>query len=90
MTHFAERIKREAGITTAAVGLIVTPQQAQDLVAQERADLVMLARGVLDDMRWGQHAAVALGEAPQYPTQYAWANPKGWRGYPLVHPSPTA
>lgn len=88
MAHFAERIKRETGMTTATVGLIVAPQHANDLVAQGQADLVMLARGVLDDMRWGQHAAVALGEEPHYPDPYAWAHPKGWRGYPLVHPPP--
>ena len=87
MVHFAERIKREAGIATAAVGLIVTPEQADALIAENKADLVMLARGVLDDFRWGQHAAATLGEVPQYPSQYAWAGPKGWKGYPIVHPA---
>ena len=88
MAHFAERIKREVGITTAAVGLIVTPQQANALIEDGQADLVMLARGVLDDMRWGLHAAVALGETPRYPAQYAWASPKGWRGYDIARPRP--
>jgi len=90
MAHFAERIKSEAGVTTAAVGMIVTPQQADALIAEGRADLVMLARGVLDDLRWGQHAAVALGETPRYPAQYAWAGPRGWRGYDIVHPRPAS
>jgi len=86
MVHFAERIKREVGVATAAVGLIVQPDHAEALIASGQADLVMLARGVLDDFRWGQHAAVALGAVPPYPAQYAWASPKGWKGYPIVHP----
>jgi 2,4-dienoyl-CoA reductase-like NADH-dependent reductase (Old Yellow Enzyme family) len=87
MTHFAERIRREAGVTTAAVGMIVTAQQADEIVASGRADLVMVARGVLDDPRWGLHAAVALGEPAHYPPAYAWAGPRGWRGYQIVHPA---
>ena len=70
---------------SAAVGLIVTPEYANEVIAAGRADLVMVARGVLDDPCWGLHAAVALGEPAQYPPQYAWAAPKGWRGYGLVH-----
>jgi 2,4-dienoyl-CoA reductase-like NADH-dependent reductase (Old Yellow Enzyme family) len=87
MVHFAERIKREVGVATAAVGLIVQPEHADSLVASGQADLVMLARGFLDDFRWGQHAAIALGEVPSYPGQYAWARPNGWKGYPIVHPA---
>jgi 2,4-dienoyl-CoA reductase-like NADH-dependent reductase (Old Yellow Enzyme family) len=87
MVPFAERVKAECGVATAAVGLITTPDVANAVVAEGRADLVMIARGVLDDPRWGQHAAVALGEAPAYPPQYAWAAPRGWRGYGWVHPA---
>jgi len=46
---FAERIRREAGILTGAVGLIVTPQQADEIIRSERADLVLLAREFLRD-----------------------------------------
>ena len=57
----AERIKREAGIATRVVGLIVTPEQAEAIVAEGKADMVAMARAMLDDPRWGWHAAQALG-----------------------------
>ena len=53
----AERIKREVGIATRVVGLIVTPAQAEAIVAEGKADMVAMARGMLDDPRWGWHAA---------------------------------
>ena len=57
----AERIKREVGVATRVVGLITTPAQAEAIVAEAKADMVALARGMLDDPRWGWHAAVMLG-----------------------------
>lgn len=67
---FADAIKREVALPVIAVGLITTPQQAEDILQQEQADAIALARGVLYDPRWPWHAAVALGEtiaiAPQY------------------------
>jgi NADPH2 dehydrogenase len=86
MVPFAERVKADCGVTTAAVGLIATPEYANSVIAEGRADLVMIARGALDDPRWGQHAAIALGDKPVYPPQYAWAAPTGWRAYTWVHP----
>ena len=74
----AERIKREVGVATRVVGLITTPAQAEAIVAEGKADMVALARGMLDDPRWGWHAAVALGaEVPRVP-QYLRAGPKLW------------
>jgi NADPH2 dehydrogenase len=74
----AERVKREAGIATRVVGLITTAAQAEAVVAENRADMVALARGMLDDPRWGWHAAHALGaEVPRVP-QYLRAGPKLW------------
>jgi 2,4-dienoyl-CoA reductase-like NADH-dependent reductase (Old Yellow Enzyme family) len=58
---FAESIKREAGIATRGCGVIVEPAQAEEIVASGKADLVALARAILDDARWGWHAAEALG-----------------------------
>ncbi len=68
----AERIRREAGIATAAVGLITEPAQADAIVRDGRADLVLLARAVLNDPNWPLHAAKALGrtEALRPPRQY--------------------
>jgi len=68
----AEKERRETGMVTRAVGLIVDPHQAEAIVANGQADLVALARGFLDDPRWAWHAADALGApvAAAYPPQY--------------------
>jgi 2,4-dienoyl-CoA reductase-like NADH-dependent reductase (Old Yellow Enzyme family) len=73
---FAERIRREAGIATMAVGLITEPAQAENIVAQGHADLVALGRGMLFNPRWPWHAAMALGERVYYPPQYERAHPE--------------
>lgn len=72
---FAERIRREAGIATGAVGLISAPQQAEEIVAGGRADLVILGRVMLFDPNWPLHAANALrAEGVSWPVQYERAN----------------
>jgi NADPH2 dehydrogenase len=76
----AERVKREAGIATRTVGLIVTPVQAESVVAEGKADMVTLARAMLDDPRWGWHAARALGAEIERVPQYQRAGPKLWPG----------
>lgn len=72
---FAERIRREAGVRTGAVGLITTPAQAQAIVVQEEADLVFLARELLRDPHWPLRAAAALGVEVTWPAQYERAKP---------------
>jgi 2,4-dienoyl-CoA reductase-like NADH-dependent reductase (Old Yellow Enzyme family) len=69
---FAERIRREAGLATAAVGLITEPAQADALVREGRTDLVLLGRAQLRDPHWPLHAARVLGvaEAAVPPEQY--------------------
>jgi 2,4-dienoyl-CoA reductase-like NADH-dependent reductase (Old Yellow Enzyme family) len=74
----AERVKKEAGIATRAVGLIVKPEQAEEIVTQGKADMVSLARGFLDDPHWGWHAAKVLGADVARPKQYLRAGPKLW------------
>ena len=74
----AARVKKEAGIPTRTVGLILTPQQAEDILTQGKADQVSLARGFLDDPHWGWHAAKALGADVKRPVQYERAGPKLW------------
>lgn len=74
---FAARIRREAGIATAAVGLITEPEQADEIVANGAADLVLLARQMLRDPYWPLHAAAALGEPVSWPEQYLRAGPQG-------------
>lgn len=70
---FAERIRREAGIGTIAVGLITEPPQADEIVRSGQADLVFMARAFLRDPYWPLHAAKALGCADRLspPIQYA-------------------
>lgn len=67
---FAERIKRETGILTAAVGLITSPEQANGVLTNGQADLVLLAREFLRDPYFPLHAAQAMGAAISWPLQY--------------------
>jgi 2,4-dienoyl-CoA reductase-like NADH-dependent reductase (Old Yellow Enzyme family) len=73
--QFAARIRREANIPTAAVGLITDPAQANSIVANGEADLVFLARQMLRDPYWPLHAAAALDEPASWPQQYLRAAP---------------
>jgi len=70
---FAEQIRREAAVATAAVGLITRPDQAQEIVSSGKADMVLLARAFLSDPNWALHAARQLGETERMkpPIQYA-------------------
>lgn len=74
---FAEQVRREAGIATAAVGLITEPMQADGIVRGGKADLVLLAREMLRDPHWPLHAAQQLEHAERWPAQYLRAAPKG-------------
>jgi 2,4-dienoyl-CoA reductase-like NADH-dependent reductase (Old Yellow Enzyme family) len=67
---FAERIRKEAGILTGAVGLITTAAQADEIVRSEKADLVLLAREMLRDPYFPLHAAKELGVEVKPPVQY--------------------
>ena len=67
---FAERVRRESGILTGAVGLITEPSQADAIVRREQADMVLLAREFLRDPYWPLHAAKALGVRVEAPKQY--------------------
>ena len=75
---YAERVRNETGITTGAVGLITDPRQAEEIIAAGKADFVSLARAVLFNPRWPQHAAIALGAETRYAPQYARAAPDAW------------
>jgi 2,4-dienoyl-CoA reductase-like NADH-dependent reductase (Old Yellow Enzyme family) len=77
---FAERVRKEAGIPTAAVGLITEPQQANDIIASGKADIVLLAREMLRDPYWALHAAETLGATATWPVQYLRAAPRGSSG----------
>jgi len=72
---FAERIRRETGIPTMAVGLITTPEMAEEIVRDGRADMVTLGRELLRTTHWPLEAARVLGEDIEWPKQYARAKP---------------
>jgi 2,4-dienoyl-CoA reductase-like NADH-dependent reductase (Old Yellow Enzyme family) len=74
----AARVKKEAGLTTRVVGMIVTPQQAEDIIAKGEADMVSMARAFLDDPHWGWHAAKVLGAEVARPRQYLRVGPSMW------------
>jgi 2,4-dienoyl-CoA reductase-like NADH-dependent reductase (Old Yellow Enzyme family) len=76
-TPFAERIRREANIATAAVGLITASAQADQIIRNDQADLVLLAREMLRDPYWPLHAAQELGQSAPWPRQYLRAAPAG-------------
>ena len=67
---FAERVRREAGIKTGAVGMIQSAELAAEIVANERADLVFVGRAVLADPAWPLRAAIELGAKPELVNQY--------------------
>lgn len=69
-TAFAERIRREAGVATGAVGVITTPEQADHVIRSGQADLVLLAREMLRDPYFALRASVRLGHEGPWPKQY--------------------
>ena len=71
---FARQIREATGIATGAVGLITEPAQAEKIIADGDADLVLLARELLRDPYWPRRAARELGVEPPTPKQYgrAW------------------
>ncbi|WP_338869617.1 NADPH dehydrogenase NamA [Spirosoma sp. SC4-14] len=73
---FAERIRQETGMLTGAVGLITSVEQAEAILADGQADLVLLAREFLRDPYFPLHAAQALGEEIAWPLPYERAKPK--------------
>ncbi len=76
-TVFAERIRRETGMSTAAVGMVTAPAQADHIIRNGQADLVVLAREFLRDPYWPLRAARELGHPISWPSQYLRAGPKG-------------
>lgn len=72
---FAARIRAEADVATASVGLITEAEQADDIVRSGQADMVLLARELLRNPRWPLSAAHALGATVTWPAQYLRAQP---------------
>ncbi len=68
--EFAEKIKKEAGILTGAVGLITEPSQANEIIQEGEADLIIMAREFLRDPYFPLRAAHQLGQEVKWPVQY--------------------
>jgi 2,4-dienoyl-CoA reductase-like NADH-dependent reductase (Old Yellow Enzyme family) len=76
-TPFAERLRRETGVATGAVGMITSPAQADHIIRTGQADLVLLARELLRDPYWPLRAARELRRKFAWPVQYLRAAPDG-------------
>jgi 2,4-dienoyl-CoA reductase-like NADH-dependent reductase (Old Yellow Enzyme family) len=72
---FAARIRKEAAVATAAVGLITEPLQAEEILGSGQADLVLLGRELLRNPHWPLRASEQLGVAQEGPRQYLRARP---------------
>ncbi len=72
---FAERVRREAGVCTGAVGLITEPEQAEAILRRGQADVVVLGRALLREPHWPLRAALVLGAEAAWPPQYLRAKP---------------
>lgn len=82
---FAQAVKQGTGLKVRAVGMIVDAAQAEEVIANSRADMVALARAMIDDPRWPWHAATRLGAEVARPGPYARVAPALWPGYALAH-----
>ena len=72
---YAEKVKNEAGIKTMAVGVIVDPHQAEQILQENKADLIAVGRELMYNPFWALHAAQALKADPEFsmwPEQYKW------------------
>ncbi len=91
---FAERVKKATGLKVRAVGMIAGREQAEEVVASGKADMVAMARAFLDNPRWVWHAAEHFGVKIDYPPQYQRSHPGVWPGARLARPqeecSPTS
>ncbi len=73
---FSRQVRSETDIKSMAVGVIIDPHQAEEILQSGGADLVALGREIMHDPFWPLHAAEMLGVDPDYgmwPKQYAWA-----------------
>lgn len=85
MLHFAARIRRETGIKVNAVGGILWARQAEKILEEGVADMVAVGRAILDDPRWGFHAAAELGVSVPVPETYLRGSVERWPLYHTMH-----
>jgi 2,4-dienoyl-CoA reductase-like NADH-dependent reductase (Old Yellow Enzyme family) len=83
----AARVRAATGLVTRAAGLIYDAEQAEGFLAEGAVDQVAVGRALLDNPRWGWHAAERLGAKLDFPRPYAKASAAQWAGAKLVRPS---
>jgi 2,4-dienoyl-CoA reductase-like NADH-dependent reductase (Old Yellow Enzyme family) len=81
---FAEKVKKAVDINVRAVGMIADPEQAEEIVASGKADMIAMARAFLDNPRWVWHAAERFGIKLDYPPPYSRSRPDVWPGAKLA------
>ncbi len=84
LVPYASELKKRAGVHAFVTGMILQAQQAEEIIADDHADMVEIARGFLDDPRWVWHAAEALGVELDYLMQYWMAKPERWPGAQIL------
>ena len=82
----AKAIKEASGAFVRAVGLIVTPEHAEQILAENSADMICIGRCFLNDPRWTWHAARALGVPLKHSPQYLTVEADKWRALKFEHP----
>jgi 2,4-dienoyl-CoA reductase-like NADH-dependent reductase (Old Yellow Enzyme family) len=82
----AAHVKRETGIVVRTAGLIAEAHQAEEIVAEKGVDQIAIARAMLDDPRWGWHAAEKLGVKLNLPPQYNRVTAGVWPGAKIARP----
>jgi NADPH2 dehydrogenase len=85
---FSDKVRKEADIKTRAVGMIADADQAEEILASGKADMVAMARALLDNPRWVWHAAERFGVKIEYPPQYARVHASLWPGAKIARPQP--
>lgn len=86
LVPIAAQVKSETDMAVRAVGQILDPQQAEDIIAAGQADMVAMGRALLDNPRWPWHAAQRLGAELPYPLQYQRSHPSLWSGAKTIRP----
>ncbi len=76
---FAEQVKRETGMPVMAVGMITGARQADKIISSGKADMVAIARAMMDDPRWAWHAARELSAETAYSANYQRCHPSVWK-----------
>ena len=83
---FAEKVKKATRLKIQTVGMIADPEQAEAILREGRADMIVMARAFLDNPRWAWHAAERFGVKLDYPPQYQRSRHDLWPGAAVARP----